>query len=72
MQNRDRYLNLGRLVKRQREQAEQHEGKPPHSNVRAAVVSAMLRIASGGKPRRAAHNPNAAPATAWTHSVPKP
>src|SRR5205085_9821878 len=45
---------------------------PPQVNVRAAVVSAMLRIASCGRPRRTAQAPKAAPAAAWTHSVPNP
>src|SRR5207249_1989432 len=48
------------------------KASPPQVNVRAAVVSAIWRIASCGKPRRTAHAPNAAPAAAWTHSVPRP
>src|SRR6266446_4508759 len=48
------------------------KASPPHVNVRAAVVSAILRIASCGRPRRTAHAPNAAPAAAWTHNVPRP
>src|ERR1700722_982578 len=45
---------------------------PPQVSVRAAVVSAMLRLALPGRPRRAAQRPNAAPAAAWTMSVPRP
>ena len=48
------------------------KASPPQVNVRAAVVSAIVRIASFGRPRRIAQAPNAAPAAACTHSVPQP
>src|ERR1051326_4889377 len=41
------------------------KASPPQVNVRAAVVSAIVRIASFGRPRRIAQAPNAAPAAAW-------